>query len=218
MPVDREAWARQIGLCNFVNAFYQLQDLAQFPGARRVLVIGPGQGLDPVVQRWRGYDVTTFDVDSTFSPDVLGSVHNMNMFRDGEFDVAIASHVLEHLPMEYLDGALAEVARVAANALIYLPVNGLSLQLRISTNYREWDWSRIIDVRKWWRRPDAKVPRYMSGAHYWEIGVRGFSRKDVELRMAPHFELLRAYRNKDWRPSMNFVLTSRRRGPRRSEG
>jgi predicted SAM-dependent methyltransferase len=210
--VDRETWARQIGLCNFVNAYYQLRDMLRFPRAKRVLIIGPGQGLDPVVQRWRGYEVTTFDVDATFSPDVLGSVQNMHMFRDGEFDVAIASHVLEHLPFDRLGEALAEIARVAGNALIYLPVNGLSLQFRISTNYRDWDWSRIIDLRKWWRAPDPKEPHYMSGEHYWEIGLRGCSRREVECEMARHFDLQHAYRNHDWRPSMNFVLTSRRSG------
>ena len=210
MPLDREAWVRQIGLCNFVNAFYQLRDMAQFSDARRVLIIGPGQGLDPVVQRWRGYEVTTFDLDSTFSPDILGSVHNMDMFEDGEFDVAIASHVLEHLPLDHLDMAISEIARVAGHALIYLPVNGLSLQFRISMSYRDWDWSRIIDLRRWWRKPDLQEARFMAGAHYWEIGVRGCSRKEVQERLARHFHVRHVYRNQDWRPSMNFLLTSRR--------
>jgi hypothetical protein len=213
MPLDRDAWVRQIGLCNFVNAFYQLRDMAQFPNAKRVLMIGPGQGLDPVVQRWRGYDVTTFDLDSTFSPDILGSVHNMDMFEDGAFDVAIASHVLEHLPLDHLDGALAEIARVAEHALIYLPVNGLSVQFRISANYRDWDWSRIIDLRKWWRRPGLQDARFMAGAHYWEIGVRGCSKRQVQGRIAHHFQVRNVYRNQDWRPSMNFVLTSHRPSP-----
>jgi Methyltransferase domain len=210
MPVDREAWARKIHLSNFVNTYYQLRDMGGFPTVRRVLNIGPGAGLDPLVQRWRGYEVTTFDVDSTFSPDVLGSVHDMHMFKDGQFDIAIASHVLEHLPLSYLDAALAEIARVAGNALIYLPVNGLSLQFRFLMQYRrEWDWSKIIDVRKWWRRPDAKVARYMGGQHYWEIGLRGCSRREIEERMARHFKVRDSYRNHDWRPSMNFILAAR---------
>lgn len=213
MPVDREVWARQLGLCNFINSYYQLRDLMSLPNVKRVLVIGPGQGLDPVIQRWRGFDVTTFDIDSTFSPDVLGSVHDMPMFADGEFDVAIASHVLEHLPLDHLDTALAEIARVARHALIYLPVNGLSLQLRLSSNFRDMDWSRIVDVRKWWRRPDPAVPRYMSGQHYWEIGLHGCSRKEIQARIARQFDVRQAYRNQDWRPSMNFVLTSHRHEP-----
>lgn len=209
MPIDREAWARQLGLCNFINAYSQLRDLTRLPNVRRVLIIGPGQGLDPVVLRWRGFEVTTFDIDATFSPDVLGSVRDMRMFRDAEFDAAVASHVLEHLPLRHLDSALGEIARVSRHALVYLPVNGLSLQFRFSAGFRDWDWSRIIDIRKWWRKPDDEVARYMSGQHYWELGLRGCSTKDVKARMERLFNLVDAYRNHDWRPSMNFLLSSR---------
>src|SRR5207237_3857301 len=125
MPVDREAWRKEIHLSNFVNAGYQYRDL-QSCGAdvRKVLIIGPGQGLDTHVLRWLGYDVTTFDIDETFSPDHIGSVHQMTLFSDRQFDAVIASHVLEHLAVPYLDAALAELARVGRFALVYLPVAG----------------------------------------------------------------------------------------------
>src|SRR6266699_6004806 len=112
MPIDREMWAKELNLSNFVNSSYQFRDVQSCGDVHTILVIGPGQGLDTAVFRWRGYEVTTFDIDNTFRPDVIGSCHETPMFLTGQFDVVIASHVLEHVPVPYLDAALAEIARV----------------------------------------------------------------------------------------------------------
>src|SRR5262245_30743609 len=93
MPIDREQWATQLNLSNFVNTYYQYRDLQRCDACSKILIIGPGQGLDTVVLKWRGYKVTTIDIDGNFAPDYLGSVHNMHKFADGQFDVVIASHV-----------------------------------------------------------------------------------------------------------------------------
>jgi SAM-dependent methyltransferase len=211
MPVDRDTWMRQLHLSNFVNAYYQFRDLQRFDACRRVLIVGPGQGLQTAVLQWRGYTVVTLDIDETFKPDVLGSVHDMHMFTDREFDVVIASHVLEHLPPRYLDTALAELARVASGALVYLPVAGRHVQTRVQPGFRDVDLCVILDIFNYFHRPDGETPRYCQRQHYWEVGMRGFRVRDLKARMGTHFELLEVYRNRDWNPSMNFVL--RRREP-----
>src|ERR1700758_4049693 len=123
MPVDRQEWSRKLNLSNFVNSYYQYRDLQRVGTCKKVLIVGPGQGLDKLVLKWRGYEVTTFDIDGTFQPDYLGSVHDLSQFGDGQFDAVIASHVLEHLPEPYLTPSLRELARVARYALIYLPIH-----------------------------------------------------------------------------------------------
>src|ERR1043166_9541771 len=109
----RESWRRQLNLSNFVNTYYQFRDVEALNAGRRLLIIGVGQGLDTQVFRWRGYDVLTFDIDEALGPDVVGSVHDLAMFEDDRFDVAIASHVVEHIAVPHLDKALSELARVA---------------------------------------------------------------------------------------------------------
>jgi hypothetical protein len=208
MPVNRTEWARQLNLSNFVNTYYQFRDLQGLEKCRSVLIIGPGQGLDTQILRWRGYDVTTFDIDHTFKPDHIGSVHEMPMFSDGQFDAVIASHVLEHLAEPYLDSSLAEIARVGAFALIYLPVAGRHVQARLSAGFRGIDVSLILDVFNYFHRPSGVVPRYCQRQHYWEVGMRGFRVRDVAARMARHFQVIHVYRNRDWNPSQNFVLRS----------
>lgn len=209
MPVDREQWRRELHLSNFVNAYYQYRDLQRFAGCRRVLIVGPGQGLQTQVLRWRGYEVVTLDIDDTFQPDVLGSVHEMSMFGKRAFDAAIASHVLEHLPVRYLDAALQEIARVAAAALIYLPVAGRHVQARLQPGFKDLDFAVTLDLFNYFHRPDGEQARYCQRQHFWEAGMRGFRTRDLRRRMARHFDVLEVYRNRDWNPSLNFVLASR---------
>ena len=212
MPVDRAAWKRELHLSNFTNSYYQYRDVQRCGDGRRLLIVGPGQGLDTHIFKWRGYDVTTFDIDDTFGPDILGSVHDMHMFADGQFDVVIASHVLEHLALAYLDRALEEIARVGRCALIYLPVAGRHAQLRAVPGFRNIDLSVVIDLFNYFGKPDGRVSQYCQGQHFWEIGRRGFSVRQVRRRLARRFEILDHYRNRDWTPSYNFVLRSRSAG------
>ncbi len=211
MPLDREAWANELHLSNFVNSYYQYRDVTKWIGAQpSVLIIGPGQGLDTQVLRWRKCRVTTFDIDQTFNPDVIGSCHDMSMFGDAQFDVVIASHVLEHLPLAYLEAALSELARVGRHAIVYLPVAGRHALLRLIPGFKGINWASVIDLRRFWDRPDGARAKYCGGQHYWEIGYRGFRLDDICRRFEAHFDLLEQYRNKDWLPSHNFVMRSRR--------
>lgn len=209
MPVDMEIWSQQLDSSNFANAFAQYRDVTSLGEVSRILVIGPGQGLDCAVFRWRGYDVTTFDIDDRLNPDFIGSVHNLSMFADKQFDVVIASHVLEHLPPAYFDRAIAELARIALHALVYLPVAGRIFRVRIMPGLRGWDWSVAFHLRSPFDRPDPNRPLYCGGQHYWEIGRPGYSRRAVARRLERHFRVRSQYWNQDWLPSYNFVLTAR---------
>jgi hypothetical protein len=212
MPLDhRMEWRAQLSRSNFVNTWCQYNDVRSLgDGIKTILVVGPGQGLDTAVFRWRGYEVTTFDIDETFEPDVIGSVHDLSMFTDGQFDCVIASHVIEHVAVPYLDSAIAELARVGKNVLIYLPVHGRKVQFRVAPGFGDIDLSFVFDVFNFFRKPDGLNARYNAGQHFWELGMRGFRVSDILRRFAPHFELQRHYRNADWPLSHNFVLRSRR--------
>jgi hypothetical protein len=209
MPVNREQWLRQLDLSNFVNAYYQYRDLQRFERCRRVLIVGPGQGLQTEVLKWRGYEVTTLDIDETFKPDVVGSVHDMAMFGRAQFDAVIASHVLEHLAVPYLDTALREVSRVGRHALIYLPVAGRHFQARVQPGFKGIDVSMMLDIFNYLHKPTGVDAKYCQRQHFWEVGMRGFRTRDLRARMAPYFEILDVYRNRDWNPSLNFILKSR---------
>jgi hypothetical protein len=211
MPVDREEWFRLLNLSNFVNSYYQYRDLQECIDIKNVLIVGPGQGFDTQVLRWRGYRVTTFDIDDTFRPDVIGSVHDLSMFESDSFDAVIVSHVIEHLAEPYLDDALSEIARVGRYSLIYLPVAGRHCQLRFLPGVKGIDLSFIIDLFNWFSKPDGVTPHYCGGQHFWEVGMRGFRVHDFMRRFNQNFEVIRHYRNRDWNPSYNFILKAKKR-------
>jgi hypothetical protein len=218
MPVDRASWGNQLNLCNFVNAYYQLRDVTGCGNIRSILMVGPGQGLETAMLRWRGYEVTTFDIDETFRPDIVGSVHNMDTFADQTFDAVIVSHVLEHLAVPYLMPSLAEIARVGRFALIYLPVAGRHMQVRVTPGVKAIDLSLIADVFNYFHKPDGVSPNYCMKMHFWEVGMRGFRVREIKKRLDVNFKLLRSYRNPDWNPSYNFVLRSKDHDPLRERG
>jgi hypothetical protein len=205
MPVDRDAWVKELNRSNFLNAFYQFKDIQQCEGSN-ILIVGVGQGLDSLVLRWKGFNITTFDIDYKFEPDYVGSVHDMSIFENKKFDIVIASHVLEHLPLEYLDASISELHRVAKYALVYLPVAGRHGHLKFSLGIKNFGFDLVWDIFNYFKKPKGNIPSYCDGQHFWEIGRPGFRVGDIKIRLSKKFEIINSYRNIDWLPSYNFVL------------
>jgi len=208
MPVDADKYRRSMSLTNFVNAYYQIRDAMKYE-PQRVLVVGVGTGIEPLLLKHKcNVQVTTYDIDERFAPDHVGSVHAMSIFDSGAFDVAIVSHVLEHLPFSYLDTVLRELARVAKHVVLYLPYGGRHLRLKFIYAQRVREYVIGVDVPPL-NKIDGERPELQAGHHYWEVGYRGFSLRAISGRIAKHFVIDERYHNADWMYSINFLLTSR---------
>lgn len=208
MPSDAMIREDKLHLVNFINSYYIYRDIENLENVKSVLIIGPGQGLDTAILKWKGYDIVTLDIDGSFSPDIVGSVHSLDNIKDNQFDVVIASHVLEHLAVAYLDKSLSELARVAKYAIVYLPFHGRHFQARLKMDIKGIDISFIFDLFNYFHKPDGITPRYCQGQHFWELGMRGFRVRDINERLSKHFKIIKSYRNKDWNPSHNFICKS----------
>ncbi len=207
MPVNKQEWLAQLHISNFHNAFYQYRDVKRCVGTGgKVLIVGPGQGLELAVLRSRRYEVTTYDIDPEFGPDHVGSVDKMNCFADKQFDIVIASHVLEHMSFSFFDAGLSELARVARYALVYLPYAGRHFDLSFTRFQGAKEHHLRLNVPPFWRKPSEERALFSGGQHFWEIGVWGCSQSRIERAMRRHFFVEGAYQNPHWLVSMNFVL------------
>ena len=207
MGVDTKAWRTTINLANVVNVFFEYRDIHRIADVGSVLLIGVTNGIEAEFLRARGFGVTTFDIDPAFEPDEVGSCDDLSRFGDGQFDFVVASHVLEHLPATRLEAALGEFARVAHHCLIYVPVGGRYLSLKLLVGTR-WQFTLCFDFIRFWHRPSGIDRIYRSNEHYWEVGYLGFRRSDVRRLLSRYFLVLDEYRNTEWMPSYNFVLQS----------
>jgi len=74
---------------------------------------------------------------------------------------------------------------------------------------RSFDVFWIADLLDVFHKPDGNTSHYCKDYLFWEVGHRGFQKKDLIRRMSCRFKALSAYRNNDCHLSFKFVLRSR---------
>lgn len=175
--VDRQAYQfeKYVGSDRWASYHYQLREIfAQKPTS--VLEIGVGDRVVGTVVKEHGIAYTSADIAEDLSPDVVAEVTALP-FPDSTFDVVCAFEVLEHLPFEEFDRALAELARVSKRAvLISLPHYGPSFRFECKIPF-------LPRVRFAWKVPHP-VTHVFNGQHYWEIGKRGYSPHRIHASLA----------------------------------
>lgn len=157
----------------FIHYWYQASLILE-KKVKNVLEIGPGAGVVTNFLRSAGIKVTTLDIDKELKPDVVASVLKMP-FGDNEFDLVLASEVLEHLPFENLERALLEIKRVAKKeVIITLPEFGhILLYLGIKIPW--------IPFKNIFIKTSFPLKKHVfDGQHYWEIGKQGYSLQRIK--------------------------------------
>jgi SAM-dependent methyltransferase len=95
-------------ICSY---WHQVDEVRRL-GGRTVLEIGPGAGIVTDWLRRAGKDVTTLDMDPAVGADHQASATDLPL-ENHSVDVVLCAQVLEHMPFEEAERALAELARVA---------------------------------------------------------------------------------------------------------
>ncbi|VVB74516.1 Ubiquinone biosynthesis O-methyltransferase [uncultured archaeon] len=156
---------------------------------KKILEIGVGNKTLSNYLKQSGLSITTCDIDKSLKPDVVGDILNLP-FKDNEFDAVVAFEVLEHLPFEKFDKALSEIHRVTKkNAIISLPYPCFHFSAAI----------KFPLINKLIKSPipnfSIRIPKFyknpsFDGEHYWELGQRGRSIREIREHLEKKFGVL----------------------------
>jgi SAM-dependent methyltransferase len=169
----------------FSSYWYQLKEIFDADPVS-VVEIGAGDGVvGDYLRRQGAITYTSVDYAADVQPDVVADVRKLP-FKDGEFDVACAFEVLEHLPFEDFDAALSELMRVSKKrAIISLPHFGPPLKFVFKIPL-------LPEIRAVYKVPMPKE-HVFNGQHYWEIGKKGYPPSRIRQAILSHGALLRDY-------------------------
>lgn len=174
----------------WLSYFYQLS-LVRSCAPATVLEIGPGEGVVTDNLRKDGVYVVTCDIAEDLHPDVIGSITALPC-KDGQFELALAAEVLEHIRFEDVPQALRELGRVSArHVVISLPHPGwvFSLSCKLPLLPRL---DFFFQIPFFWQQ------HVFNGEHYWELGKKGYPvRRFVEAARAAGLKLVKTQKHID---------------------
>lgn len=177
--VDKSAYdfIRYVGLDRWSSYYYQLCAVLRTE-PKSVLEIGVGDRVVGRVLADQGIAYTSADIAEDLKPDAVADVTALP-FPDNSFDTVCAFEVLEHLPFDRFEDAVAELVRVARqHVLISLPHFGPPVKLSFKLPF-------LPEVRMACKIPYPRAHRF-DGQHYWEIGKRGYPASRVRAILNRH--------------------------------
>ncbi len=156
--------------------------------ANDILEIGPGNGIFGALIKNYDHNLVTLDIDPDADADILADIREIPVLSK-VFDVVCAFEVLEHLPHQFFQPVLVDLARCAKHyVFLSLPFQGGNIYLRIKGRFGgrlrplsfEMSLSKLlpsrvqdIDESQFMEREDRHNP------HYWEVNRRSFPKKLV---------------------------------------
>lgn len=162
------AFAAYMSKARWTSIWHQLDEVARL-GARHLLEIGPGPGTFKALAAQFDVVVETVDLDPELKPDHVAAATHLP-FEDGQFDLACAFQVLEHMPYEDSLLALDEMLRVSRlGVVISLPDAKRAWYYRLHVPVLG-SMHFLVPVPR--LRPAQHV---FDGEHHWEIGKRGYT-------------------------------------------
>ncbi len=150
----------------WLSYYHQLSEVRSCSPSS-VLEVGPGEGIVTEALRRDGVRVVTCDIAEDLHPDRVGSIVALPS-TDGEFDLALAAEVLEHIRFDDVPQALKELRRVSAlHVVVSLPHPGWVFSLSVKLPLLPY-LNIFFQIPFFWQT------HIFNGEHYWELGKKGY--------------------------------------------
>lgn len=166
----------------FVSYYHQLKEvLSRKPAS--VLEIGVGDKVfGAFLKNNTSVKYHSVDIAEDLQPDTIAPITKLP-FEDNSYDIVCAFEVLEHIPFDQFDSAVAEMSRVAKKyVVISVPHFGPMLTLAMKIPFLPW-------IRLALKLPFPKKHTF-NGQHYWEIGKRGHPVSLIRKKLAIHGKII----------------------------
>lgn len=165
----------------WASYYYQLREIIEL-NPSSVLEIGTGDGvLKQYLTNNTKIIYQNLDIAEDLKPDILGSVEKIPL-PDKSVDVVVAFEVLEHIPFDKFEQALAEIARVARKAVVIsLPHFGPPITFSMKIPF-------LPEIRFAFKIPFLRK-HVFNGEHYWEVGKKGYPVREIRRIIKGHFSV-----------------------------
>lgn len=148
---------------------HQINDIYNL-NPKSIIEIGIGNGFTSSFLKSAKYKITTCDINENLNPDHVLPVQQLEtVFSSGQFDLAVCCEVLEHIPFEEFEPAIAAISAVSDRLYLTLP------------NYKKFfGFSGFFDVPRLRRLFNLgiylPIPRKITPEHFWELDSDNYSK------------------------------------------
>jgi SAM-dependent methyltransferase len=177
-----------------INSIYKLKP-------SNILEIGKGNGFVSDFLRKAGYSVTTFDINPSLNPDIVGDVMELDKhFPNGEFSLVTCSEVLEHIPFKYFRKALSLIANVSKqHVFLTLPrCQRIFLDFRFWINLKGFP---LIEKSIFL----ASAKRRILAEHHWEVDSCKSTKKKEIIKVLEEYFCINYFKRFKLNPYHQFI-------------
>lgn len=165
----------------------------------KLLEVGIGNKTLFNYLKQHGYNIQSLDIVKELEPDYCLDISKELPFKDKAFDIVLCFQTLEHMSFDNSISALLNMQRIAEYVVISIPYRNIVVGGSIKVPF--------FQKKDIYIRIPHFLDRKIKGSHEWEMGDKGYSRKEIRQKLINlNFRIIEEYVNPSSPYKYFFVL------------